>query len=95
MKVTFNRLAEQELIAAARYLQAETNLGSAFLDEYEVWEARVCRFPESCPEIAPGIRSGFLPRFKYHVTYTVRGDIIRLLYVRHARQAPLQSWPRG
>jgi len=95
VRATFNRLAAQELIAAARYLQTEANLGGAFLDEYESWEARVLRFPESCPEIAPGIRCGFLKRFKYHVTYTIRGDTLRILYVRHTRQEPLKSWPRG
>lgn len=94
MKVSFNRLAEQELIAAARYLHAEANLGRAFLKEYEAWESRVARFPESCPEIAPGIRCGYLKRFKYHITYAVRGDTLRILYVRSARREPLQEWPR-
>ena len=94
MKVSFNRLAEQELIAAARYLQAEAGLGGAFLDEYQAWETRVKRFPASCPEISPNIRCGFLKRFKYHVTYLVRDDTIRVLYVRHARQERLGHWPR-
>ena len=94
MRATFNRLAVQELVEAACYLHVEANLGGAFLDEYEAWEARVLRFPKSCPEIAPGIRCGFLQRFKYHVTYTIRGDTLRILYVRHARQAPLKTWPR-
>ena len=49
-------------------------LGGHFLDEYEGWEKRTRRFPESCPEIAPGIRGGFLARFKYHVT-TLGGAI--------------------
>jgi hypothetical protein len=94
VRATFNRLADQELVAAARYLQTEAHLGSAFLDEYEAWEKCVLRFPESCPEIASGIRCGFLKRFKYHVTYAIRGDTLRILYVRHARQAPLKNWPR-
>lgn len=94
MKVSFNRLAEKELIAAARYLHAEVNLGREFLKEYEAWEARVTRFPGSCPEIVPGIRCGFLKRFKYHITYVVRGEVLRVLYVRSARQEPLREWPR-
>jgi plasmid stabilization system protein ParE len=94
VKVSFNRLAEQELIAAARYLDAEAGLGGAFLDEYEAWETKVKRFPASCPEITPDIRCGFLKRFKYRVTYLVRSETIRILYVRHARQAPLGHWPR-
>lgn len=94
MKVSFNRLAEAELIAAARYLDAERSLGSAFLDEYEAWEKQLRAFPESHPEIAPGIRCGFLARFKYHVTYMLRPDSLRILYVRSARQAPLRRWPR-
>ena len=95
MKARFNRLAEQELIAAAKHVQAEANLGGALLDEYAAWEARTLRFPKSCPEIAPGICCGFLPRFKYHVTYTIRADTLRILYVRHARQAPLKNWLRA
>lgn len=94
MKASFNRLAERELIAAARYLQAEAGLGADLLDEYEKWEVRTLRFPGSCPEIAPGIRCGYLKRFKYHVTYTIRGDCLRILYVRSARQDPLKHWPR-
>lgn len=94
MKVSFNRLAEAELITAARYLHAEAGLGRAFLDEYAAWESRTRRFPRSCPEIAPGIRCGFLQRFKYHVTYTIRANALRILYVRSARQEPLKDWPR-
>ncbi len=95
MKVSFNRLAEAELIAAARYFEAERGLGAAFLDEYVAWEKRVRAFPESCPEIAPGIRCGYLSRFKYHVTYTARGKTLRILYVRSASREPLERWPRS
>jgi len=95
MKVSFNRLAEDELIAAARYLEFERGLGSAFLDEYAGWEKRVQDYPESCPEITLGIRCGYLSRFKYHVTYLLRDDSIRILYVRSARRAPLRQWPRS
>lgn len=94
MKASFNRLAEAELIAAARYLQAEAGLGLEFLNEYQAWEKRTCRFPASCPEIVSGIRCGYLKRFKYHVTYTIRGDTLRILYVRSARQQPLGDWFR-
>ena len=94
MKVSFNRLAEQELVAAARELTDAANLGAAFLDEYEAWETQVKQHPLSCPEIAPGIRRGFLSRFKYHVTYEVRGQSIRILYVRYARKAPLHDLRR-
>ena len=89
MKVSFNRLAEQELISAARKLAETANLGGQFLDEYESWETQIKQHPLSCPEIAPGIRRGYLPRFKYHVTYTIRSQSIRILYVRYARQVPL------
>jgi hypothetical protein len=89
--VSFNRLAEQELIAAARHLADVANLGDAFLDEYEAWEARIVRHPRSCPEIASRIRRGYLPRFKYHVTYSVRGKSLRILYLRSAKMAPLAA----
>lgn len=94
MKVRFNRLAERELIAAAQYLETEAGLGTEFLEEYERWEVQLRRFPRSFPEIAPGIRFGYLRRFKYHITYTIRGDTLRILYVRSARQEPLTKWPR-
>jgi hypothetical protein len=92
--VSFNRSAGQELISAARKLAEVANLGGAFLDEYETWEAQIKRHPLSCAEIASGIRRGYLPRFKYHVTYTIRGHSIRILYVRYARQTPLTSFRR-
>jgi len=94
VRVSFNRLAEQELISAAKRLSEAANLGGAFLDEYETWEAQVRQHPLSCPEIASGIRRGYLSRFKYHVTYTIRGQSIRILYVRYARQVPLTSFRR-
>lgn len=94
MRVSFNRFAEQELVAAARHLEIERHLGVAFLDEYEAWERQVLAFPDSCREIAPTIRCGYLPRFKYHVTYQFRGDVIRILYLRHARRGPLDKWTR-
>ena len=94
MKAAFHRLAEAELLAAARNLAAEAKLGHAFLEEYENWELQIRRFPLACPEIAPGIRCGYLKRFKYHVTYRVLSDSIRILYVRHARQAPLSHFGR-
>jgi len=84
-----------ELIAAARQLDSKRKLGHAFLDEYEVWETQVKQFPNSCPEIAPGIRCGYLQRFKYHVTYRVCADVIRILYVRYARRAQLTHWSRN
>lgn len=95
MKVSFNRLAEQELIAAARRLADAAKLGGPFLDEYEAWETQIKQHPLSCPEIAPGIRRGYLSRFKYHVTYTIRGQSIRILYIRYARQAPLTAIERA
>ena len=94
MKVSFNRLADQELVAAARKLADAAHLGAAFLDEYEAWERQVKDHPLSCPEIAPGIRRGYLSRFKYHVTYQIRGQTIRILYIRDARQAPLIAFRR-
>jgi hypothetical protein len=94
VKVSFNRLADQELVAAARELADAANLGAAFLDEYEAWEAQIKAHPLSCPEIAPGIRRGYLSRFKYHVTYQVRGQTIRILYIRYARKAPLTAFRR-
>jgi len=95
VKVSFRRLAEAELIAAAQYFEKEARLGGAFLEAYEAWEELVKRFPDACPEIAPGIRCGYLGRFKYHVTYTVRKEFLRILYVRSARQIPLRHWSRG
>lgn len=94
MTVSFNRSAAQELIAAALKLAEVANFGGAFLDEYEAWETQIRKHPLSSPEIASGIRRGYLPRFKYHVTYTIRAQSIRILYVRYARQAPLTSFRR-
>lgn len=53
MKVSFNRLAEQELIAAALQFEAEAHLGAAFLDEYQAWEKQVRAFPVHVPKSLP------------------------------------------
>jgi hypothetical protein len=53
VKVSFNRLAEQELVAAARELTDAANLGAAFLDEYEAWETQVKQHPLSCLKSRP------------------------------------------
>ena len=62
MRVSFNRIAAKELVAAARHLEMERHLGVAFLDEYEAWERQVLAFPDSCREIGPTIRCGYLSR---------------------------------
>jgi len=49
MKVSFNRLAAQELIGAARKLADAANLGAAFLDEYETWKPRLRSIPFPAP----------------------------------------------
>jgi hypothetical protein len=92
VKATFHRLAEAELIAAARDLDTKAKLGHAFIDEYEDWEVQIRRFPLACHEIAPGIRCGYLKRFKYHVTYRVLSGAVRILYIRSARQEPLRHF---
>jgi len=99
VKVGFHPLARRELIAAALYLEGESGLGSAFLDEYERWEKVVCDHPESCPEIGMGIRKGILPRFKYLIGYRVRKSgresEIRVLYIRHHAQNRIDWGDRG
>jgi hypothetical protein len=90
MKVRFHPLAEHELTAAALFLEKEAELGGAFLDAYEAWEAQIREHPESCPEIGMGVRKGILKRFRYLIGYKIKGTgrakYIRVLYVRHYAQ---------
>lgn len=86
MKISLHRLAREELIAAAQYLEREARLGAEFLDSFEEWARNIERFPESAPLLDRNIRKGVLRRFNYIITYEVDFETIRVLYIRHARQ---------
>jgi plasmid stabilization system protein ParE len=87
VKVVLHRRAREELIAAAPYLEEAAGLGAALLDEFDAWQRQVRKFPQSGPLIGPQIRKGILLRFNYVIAYEVRPDEIRVLYLRHAKQA--------
>ncbi|HVU37672.1 MAG TPA: type II toxin-antitoxin system RelE/ParE family toxin [Opitutales bacterium] len=93
MKVVLHRLARVELIAAAQYLEREARCGANFLESFAIWARQVRQFPESGPVIGHDIRKGLLKRFNYVIAYEIRYDAIRVLYIRHARQQPL-DWTR-
>ncbi|HTB62505.1 MAG TPA: type II toxin-antitoxin system RelE/ParE family toxin [Opitutales bacterium] len=93
MKVVLHRLAREELVAAAQYLEAEAGFGADFLDAFETWAQTIRQFPESGPIIGHNIRKGLLLRFHYIIAYEIKYDAIRVLYIRHAKQKT-PNWAR-
>ncbi len=88
-RVSFHRLAEDELNDAAQYYErGSPGLGAAFLAEAERVVQEILRFPESAPEVKPGVRRRLLRRFPYGILYAVREQEIRILAVMNLRRRP-------
>lgn len=51
---------------------------------------RISRFPNSGRPVArrPGVRVVSLRRCRYNLFYRVRGDIIRIVHIRHTSRRP-------
>ena len=89
MNVSFNRLAERELIEAAQYYGLESSrLSAAFLAEVEICCAAVTEHPEVGSCVLGNIRRRLVRRFPYAVIYTIRPGLIRVLAVMNLKRRP-------
>ena len=62
--VKYHEAAEDELLAEVGYLELRASgLGRRFLAEVRRAEDLIAQFPESAPEILPGIRKRVLRKF--------------------------------
>jgi toxin ParE1/3/4 len=81
--------AEQELIEAARFYEERLpGLGADFLDEIDDAIATILEAPDRWREVEPEIRRYTVSRFPYAVYYRVRGDVVRVLVVKHHSRHP-------
>lgn len=92
--VSFHRLAEQELLDAARYCDVESpGLGSAFLDAAERCVEAIVSHPLAGSPVRGVVRRRLLPQFPYALLYRAHGDGIRILAVMNLKRRPLY-WVR-
>jgi plasmid stabilization system protein ParE len=87
---SLHRLARAELATAFRFYRREAGarLAERFLDEFE----RIARLIERQPDLGTptddGRRSYPLHDFPYSVIYTMKGNGLRILVVRHQHRDP-------
>jgi plasmid stabilization system protein ParE len=87
VRVTFNELAERELIDAAQYYErAQPGLGTAFIEEVRRCSAAVAEYPHSDTVVLGNIRRRLCQRFPYGLLYTVAGDELRILAVMNLKR---------
>ena len=88
-RVSFHRLAEDELNDAAQYYErVNPGLGAAFLDEAEQAIQEILEFPQSAPEVGHNVRRRLLHRFPYGVLYRIREHEFRILAIMNLRRRP-------
>ena len=89
MKVVFLAAAQNELDdAVAWYNRQAEGLGRELLDELDRAVRRALAFPQSYPEIEPGVRRCRLGRFPYAVMYGLDGDTLVVIAVTHLHRRP-------
>ena len=90
MNVRFLSTAHYELDEAHEWYEAQVaGLGGKFIEELWVATRRIMIFPESCEEVAPGVRKCLMRRFPYMLIYTVEQSDILVLAVAHQHRKPL------
>ena len=87
--VRYHQAAEDELLREIGYLEIQAiGLGRRFFAEVRRAESLIARFPESAPEIAPGIRKRILRKFRYSLIYSIEKDGLLVLAVAHHSRRP-------
>jgi len=85
----FHPEAQEELIGAARYFEAEAeNLGVDFIDFVQHSALRLVDFPASGRRIGRRLRRVVVPRFLYLLLYRVERERIFIVAVAHPRRRP-------
>jgi hypothetical protein len=89
MKIRFLTLAQWELNDAVQWYNGQSvGLGTEFLDEPDIAVRRVAMFPESCPEIEPGLRRCTISRFPYGLIYGLDEATVVIVAVAHLHRQP-------
>lgn len=90
MKLVISPQARREMQAAARWYDEQDDLGNDFLVEVDTTLERIRRLPTATALWRAGrpYRKGSVHRFPYTVFFVVKGDVIRVLAVAHAKRRP-------
>ncbi len=87
--VRYHQAAEDELLQEIGYLELRTiGLGRRFFAEVRRVENLIAEFPESAPQISPGIRKRVLRKFRYSLIYSIEKDGLLILAVAHHSRRP-------
>jgi toxin ParE1/3/4 len=87
--IRYHEAAEEELLTEVGYLELRADgLGRLFLSEVRRAEDLIAQFPESAPQIVPGIRKRILRKFRYSLIYTIEKDGVLILAVAHHSRRP-------
>lgn len=71
------------------YLELQApGLGRRFFGEVQKAGNRIAQFPESAPEIAPGIRKCVLRKFRYSLICAMEENSLLVLAVAHHSRRP-------
>ena len=85
----YHEAAQDELLNEIGYLELQAkDLGRRFYAEVRRAERLISQFPESAPEIRPGIRKHLLLKFRYSLIYSKENDGVFVLAVAHQRRRP-------
>jgi plasmid stabilization system protein ParE len=89
VRIRFLSVARRELDDAFTWYEHQsTGLGYEFLDELDRVVHRIKVYPESCAELAPGLRRALLSRFPYGLIYAQDADAIVIVAVAHLHREP-------
>ncbi|MCA8912729.1 MAG: type II toxin-antitoxin system RelE/ParE family toxin [Planctomycetes bacterium] len=84
MRVVFRGAALLDAEQAFDWLENEQpGLGTRFTDLLDVAVDRIRLWPESAPEVYPGVRCVLVATFRHRVFYRVEPDRAVILAVRH------------
>ena len=92
--VKYHQAAEDELLNEIDYLELRvTGLGRRFYAEVRRAETLIAQFPESAPEVLPGVRKHPLRKFRFSLIYSIEKDGLLILAVAHHSRRP-RYWVR-
>jgi plasmid stabilization system protein ParE len=90
MNVRFLSTARHELDEAHEWYEIQVaGLGGKLIEELWVAIRRIMIFPESCEEVAEGVRKCLIRRFPYMLIYSLDQTEILVLAVAHQHRKPL------
>jgi plasmid stabilization system protein ParE len=87
--VRYHEAAEDELLNEIGYLELRAKgLGRRLHAEVRRAEHLIVEFPDSGPEILPGIRKRVLHTFRYSLIYSIEEEGLLILAIAHYSRRP-------